>query len=58
MTIPVIVRIGGLVLVTTGFYTYVGQMVPQTEVQPPKEMALEADLSTADMVSMQILYVK
>ena len=50
MTIPVIVRIGGLVLVTTGFYTYVGQMVPQTEVQPPKEMALEADLSTADMV--------
>lgn len=50
MTIPVIVRIGGLVLATTAFYTYVGQMVPQTEVHPPQEMALEADLSTADMV--------
>lgn len=50
MTVPVIVRIGGLVLVTTGFYTYVGQMVPQTEVHPPQEMVLEADLSTADMV--------
>ena len=49
MTIPVIVRIGGLVLATTAFYSYVGQMVPQTEVLPPKEMALEADLSTADM---------
>ena len=52
MTVPVIVRIGGLVLATTAFYTYVGQMVPQTEVQPPQEMALEADLSTADMVNV------
>lgn len=52
MTVPVIVRIGGLVLVTTGFYTYVGQMVPQTEVHPPQEMALEADLSTADMIGV------
>jgi hypothetical protein len=50
MTVPVILRIGGLVLATTAFYTYVGQMVPQTEVMPPQEMKLEADLSTADMV--------
>lgn len=50
MTVPVILRIGVLVVATTAFYTYVGQMVPQTEVQPPKEMALEADLSPADMV--------
>jgi len=50
MTIPVVVRIGGLVLATTAFYGYVGQMVPQKEVQPPQEIALGGDMSTADMV--------
>jgi hypothetical protein len=45
-------RIGGLVLATTGFYTYVGQMVPQKEVQAPQETALKADLTTADMVKV------
>ncbi len=50
MTIPHTVRIAGLVLVTTAFYAYVGQMVPQKEVQPPKETAISADLTTADMV--------
>ena len=45
-------RIGGLVLATTGFYTYVGQMVPQKEVLAPQETALNADLTTADMVKV------
>src|SRR5918996_5355221 len=52
MTVPLIARIGALVLATTAFYTYVGQMVPQKEVQPPKETALGGDLSTADMVKI------
>ena len=52
MTVPVVVRIGGLVLVTTAFYGYVGQMVPQKEVQPPQEIALAADMTTADMVGV------
>ena len=52
MTIPHIVRVGALVLATTGFYTYVGQMVPQKEVQPPQETVIEADLTTADMVKV------
>jgi hypothetical protein len=52
MTIPVMVRIGALVLATTAFYAYVGQMVPQREVQPPKETDLTGDLSTADMVKV------
>jgi hypothetical protein len=52
MTIPPIARIGALVLATTAFYTYVGQMVPQKEVQPPQEMTLTGDLSTADMVKI------
>ena len=52
MRVPHIVRIGLLVIATTGFYTYVGQMVPQKEVQPPKETALGGDVSTADMVKI------
>ena len=50
MTIPIAPRIGALVLATTAFYTYVGQMVPQNEVQPPEEILISADLTTADMV--------
>src|SRR5438874_8663280 len=52
MTIPLIARIGGLVVATTAFYTYVGQTVPQKEVQPPAEIALKSDLTTADMVKV------
>lgn len=52
MTVPHTLRIGALVLVTTGFYAYVGQMVPQKEVQPPKETALGSDMTTADMVKV------
>ena len=52
MTVPHIVRIGALVLGTTAFYGYVGQMVPQKEVQPPQETVLRADLTTADMVQV------
>jgi hypothetical protein len=52
MTIPLTVRIGALVLASTGFYTYVGQMVPQKEVQPPAETVLRSDLTTADMVTV------
>jgi hypothetical protein len=52
MTIPLPVRIGALVIATTGFYTYVGQMVPQKEVQPPAEIVLRTDLTTADMAKI------
>ena len=52
MTVPIVVRIGALVLATTAFYGYVGQMVPQKEVQPPQEIALAADMTTADMVNV------
>jgi len=52
MRIPVVVRIGALVLGTTAFYGYVGQMVPQKEVQPPQEIVLRTDLTTADMVKV------
>src|SRR5215216_7765793 len=52
MTVPLPARIGVLVLATTAFYTYVGQMVPQKVVLPPQETALRTDLTTADMVKV------
>lgn len=52
MRVPLIARIGALVVTTTGFYTYVGQMVPQKEVQPPAEIVLKTDLSTAEMAKV------
>ena len=57
MRVPLILRIGGLVVATTGFYTYVGQMVPQKEVQPPQETTISSDLNTADMarIGLQIM---
>jgi len=52
MRIPHTVRIGALVLATTGFYGYVGQLVPQKEVQPPQETAFGGEMTTADMVKI------
>ena len=52
MRIPHTIRIGALVIATTAFYGYVGQMVPQKEVQPPKETAFGSDMTTADMVKV------
>jgi hypothetical protein len=53
MTIPVAPRIFVLVLATTAFYGYVGQMVPQSEVQPPPAaIVIPADLTTEQMVTV------
>ena len=52
MTIPHAARIGALVVATTAFYGYVGQMVPQSEVQPPEEIVIRADLTTPEMVEI------
>src|SRR4029453_7165354 len=52
MEIPHGVRHAGLVLATTIFYGYVGQLVPQKEVQPPQETALKTDISTAEMAKV------
>jgi hypothetical protein len=52
MKIPHPLRVGALVVATTSFYAYVGQMVPQKEVQPPQETVIRSDLTTADMVKV------
>lgn len=50
--VPHSVRIAALVVATTAFYGYVGQLVPQREVQPPEETLITADLTTADLVKI------
>jgi hypothetical protein len=52
MKIPIMLRIAVLVVATTGFYAYVGQMVPQKEVQPPAEIVLKSDLSQPEMAKV------
>ena len=53
MRVPLILRIAALILLTTGFYTYVGQMVPQKEVQAPQETNLNnPDISSSDMAKI------
>ena len=52
MRIPHLVRIGALVLATTGFYAYVGQMVPQKEVQPPKDTTIGSNMTSEDMAKL------
>jgi mono/diheme cytochrome c family protein len=52
VTVPLPARIGALVLATTAFYTWVGQLVPQKEVQPPQETVLQTDMSTAEMAKV------
>jgi mono/diheme cytochrome c family protein len=50
--VPIVVKIGVLTVASTAFYTYVGQLVPQKEVQPPQETQIAADLTTADLVGI------
>ena len=50
--VPLPLRLAALVLTTTAFYTYVGQMVPQKEVYPPEEIAIPTNLNTAEMVQV------
>jgi mono/diheme cytochrome c family protein len=52
MRIPLIPRLAALVLATTAFYTYVGQLVPQKEVHPPVEVVLKKDMGTAEMAKV------
>ena len=52
MKVGIVPKIAVLTLAATGFYTYVGQLVPQKEVQPPQETQLAADMSTADLAEV------
>ena len=52
MRVPTSLRIAVLVVATTSFYMYVGQMVPQKEIYPPKEIVLQADMPPAEMAKV------
>ena len=39
-------------LLVTGFYTYVGQMVPQSEVHPPKAVVIREDMTPEEMAEV------
>ena len=52
LRVPLLVKLAALIAATTGFYTYVGQMVPQKEVYPPKETLIKADVTTAEMATI------
>jgi mono/diheme cytochrome c family protein len=52
MKVPIVVKIAVLTVAATAFYTYVGQLVPQKEVQPPQETQMAADMTTADLVGI------
>jgi len=55
--VPVSLRIAALAVATTGFYTYVGQLVPQKEVHPPEEIVIAKDMKPEEMqkVGRQIM---
>ena len=57
MKVPVTLKIAALAVATTGFYTYVGQLVPQKEVHPPEEVVLTKDMKPEEMqtVGRQIM---
>jgi mono/diheme cytochrome c family protein len=50
LAIPEWVKIAGLVLGATAFYTYIGQLVPQKQVLPPQETVMAATMTTDDLV--------
>ena len=52
MKVPVSLRIAALAVATTGFYTYVGQLVPQKEVHPPAEVAISKDMKPDEMAKV------
>ena len=52
MRIPVPLKLAVLAILTTAFYTYVGQMVPQKMVEAPQVVEIAVDVSTAEMVEI------
>jgi mono/diheme cytochrome c family protein len=45
-------KIAILVIGSTALYTYIGQLVPQKEVQPPEETVIQADATSEDLVQI------
>lgn len=46
------VKIFGFTILVAAFYSYVGQMVPQTVTYPPEDTEIASDMSTSDLVDV------
>lgn len=52
MRIPVELKLAALAVTATGFYAWVGQLVPQKEVHPPEVVEIAADVTPEQMVGI------
>ncbi len=52
MKSPVGLNVVGVVVGATLFYTYIGQLVPQKEIQPPAVIAIDADMTPAQLAAI------
>jgi len=52
LRLPVGVNVAVLIVVTTAFYTYVGQLVPQAEIQPPEEVIIRKETTTEQLIAI------
>ena len=52
MRVPPGVKVVGVVLGTTLFYTYVGQLVPQKELQPPAKIEITQEMTPQQLVKI------
>jgi len=52
LRLPVGVNVAVLIVVTTAFYTYVGQLVPQAEIQPPEEVLISKEMTTDQLIAI------
>lgn len=55
LAIPVPLKIAGLVLASTGLYTYIGQLVPQKQVlPPPPALEIDANATPEDLANLGV----
>ena len=52
LNVPMPLRLVLLVLGTTAFYMYLGQIVPQKEVHPPPPVLINAEMTTEDLIEV------
>lgn len=52
LAIPIPIRLALLIVGTTAFYTYLGQLVPQKEVLPPQETVIAQDMTPEELAEI------
>lgn len=50
--VPIPLKLAGLVVATTLLYTYIGQLVPQKQVQPPQETVLAQEMTSEELAQV------